>query len=60
MRVKQYYGIVNRLAEDNYSTKAMKQMDVNKLKKLEINFDKTEYLASFYLDSNGIINKFVQ
>jgi hypothetical protein len=59
LRVKQYYGIVNRLAEDNYSTKAMKQMDVNKLKKLEINFDKTEYLASFYLDSNGIINKFV-
>jgi len=59
LRVKQYYGIVNRMAEDNYSTKAMKQTDVNKLKKLEINFDKTEYLASFYLDSNGIINKFV-
>ena len=58
--LKEYYGIVKRLEEDNYSTKAMKQRDLNKLKSYKVNIDKKKYLAGFYLDSNGIITKFVK
>jgi len=58
--LKQYYGILKRLEEDNYSTKAMKQTDLNKLKSYKINIDKKKYLAGFYLDSKGIITKFVK
>jgi len=58
--LKQYYGIVKRMEEDNYSTKAMKQTDLNKLKSSKLNIDKKKYLANFYLDGQGIIVKFVK
>ena len=58
--LKQYYGIVKRMEEDDYSTKAMKKTDLNKFKSSKSNIDKKKYLAGFYLDSNGIITKFVK
>jgi GNAT superfamily N-acetyltransferase len=58
--LKQYYGILKRIEQDNYSTKAMKQTDLNKLKRMKPNLDKQKYLARFYLDSKGIIIKFIK
>ena len=58
--LKRYYGILKRIEQDNYSTKAMKQTDLNKLKRMKPNLDKKKYLARFYLDSKGIIMKFIK
>jgi hypothetical protein len=58
--LKQYHGILKRIEQDNYSTKAMKQTDLNKLERMKPNLDKQKYLARFYLDSKGVIMKFIK
>jgi hypothetical protein len=58
--LKRYYGILKRIEQDNYSTKAMKQTDLNKLERMKPNLDKQKYLARFYLDSKGVIMKFIK
>jgi hypothetical protein len=58
--LKQYYGILKRIEQDSYSTKAMKQTDLNKLERMKPNLDKQKYLARFYLDSKGVIMKFIK
>jgi hypothetical protein len=57
-QVNQYDGVIRRLKEDNYSTKAMKQTDLNKLEKINEYMDKKKYLSRFYLDNRGVIINF--
>ena len=57
-QVNQYDGVLKRLKEDDYSTKAMKQTDLNKLEKIKEHMDKKKYLSRFYLDSRGVIISF--
>jgi hypothetical protein len=56
--VKQYDNALKRLAEDNYSTKSMKQADVNKIERMKPNINKQKYLAKFYCDNTGRIIDF--
>ena len=57
-QVNQYDGVIRRLKEDNYTTKAMKQTDLNKLEKINEYMDKKKYLSRFYLDNRGVIINF--
>jgi hypothetical protein len=56
--VKQYENALKRLSEDNYSTKSMKQADVNKIERMKPNINKQKYLAKFYCDNTGRIIDF--
>ena len=56
--VNQYNGILSRLKKDNFSSKTMKQRDLNKLDRT-LHIEKTKYLAKFYLDSTGTIIDFI-
>jgi predicted ABC-type ATPase len=55
--VNQYYGVLDRLSKDNYSSPTQKQRDLNKLwRKRDIEHKK--YLSRFYLDGIGTIIEF--
>jgi hypothetical protein len=56
--VKQYNGVLSRLKENNYSSKSIRQRDLNKLERIKNNIDKKEFLGKFYLDSTGTIVDF--
>jgi hypothetical protein len=58
IRVNQYNGVLNRLKKDNYSSRIIKQRDLNKLDRIS-DIEKIKYLAKFYLDSTGIIVDFI-
>jgi hypothetical protein len=56
--VKKYNNALKRLSENNYSTKSMKQADVNKIERMKLNMNKKKYLAKFYCDNAGTIIDF--
>ena len=58
IRVKQYNGVLSRLEKNEYSSKSIKQRDLNKLERIKNNIDKKEFLGKFYLDSTGTIVDF--
>jgi hypothetical protein len=56
--IKQYDGVLSRLEENKYSSKSIKQRDLNKLERIKKNIDKKDFLGKFYLDSTGTIVDF--
>ena len=56
--VKQYEGVLSRLEQNDYSSKIIKQKDLNKLERIKNNIDKKYFLAKFYLDGTGTIVQF--
>jgi DNA polymerase III sliding clamp (beta) subunit (PCNA family)/GNAT superfamily N-acetyltransferase len=58
LRVKQYNDYLKRLSEDNYTTKAMKQRDLNKIENNKGRINKVKYLSEFVCDSTGTIIDF--
>jgi hypothetical protein len=57
-KVNQYFDILNRLEDDNYTTPAMKTRDLNKQESMKKYIDKMYYLSRFVLDSQGTIIDF--
>jgi hypothetical protein len=55
--VNQYYGILDRLRKDNFSSPIQKKRDLNKLERKRY-IEKKKYLAKFYLDGIGTIVDF--
>jgi hypothetical protein len=58
LKVKQYNDYLKRLSEDNYTTKSMKQADLNKIERNKGNINKVKYLSEFHCDSTGTIIDF--
>ena len=55
MRVNYYYGAVDRLKKDNYTSMGMKKRDLNKVIKNKSAIPIYEFFASFKLNGNGNI-----